>query len=119
MLLSGVFILALGVGIAIALLLGLMKGSFSDINRLRMAIPLPVLGSVTAVLSGADRRRQAMAYASFSVIAAGLLFTYASLVVVESLSGSLAVEAMVIAERLHLTFVFETLKDLIARLNLT
>jgi polysaccharide chain length determinant protein (PEP-CTERM system associated) len=119
MLLSGVFAVSLGIGVAIGLLLGLMKGSFHSTHRMRMSIPLPVLGSVSAVLSGADRRRQAMAYASFAVIGSGLLFTYASLIIVESLSGNLAIEAMVIAERLHLTFVFDMLKDVIAKLNLT
>lgn len=118
-LLSGVFIASLGIGAAIALVLGMLKGSFPTTTRLRAVVPFPVLGSVSAVMSAADRRRHVFALTSFSAITVGLITTYAGLVVVESLSGDLALEAMAIADRLHMTFVFELLKGVIKSLNLT
>jgi len=117
-LLTGVLVGALGAGIGLAFLLGQLRGSFPDVNRLRGAFPLPILGGVSMVLSPADRRRHALALASFGVVMAGLLTTYGGLVAVETLSGRMVAQVMAIADRLHLTFMFEFLRGLLQRANL-
>ncbi len=117
MLLAGVFGASIGAGIVLALLLGLIKSSFPDTMRLRGVFPMPVFGSVTMVLSVADRRRQAFAFASFTVVLVGLVGTFASLIMVETLGGAFAAKAMQIAETLHITFVFDMLKTVVQRLN--
>ncbi|MEX2649903.1 MAG: XrtA system polysaccharide chain length determinant [Alphaproteobacteria bacterium] len=117
LLLAGVFGASIGAGVAFALLLGLIRSSFPDTMRLRGVFPMPVFGSVTLVLSVADRRRQAFAFASFTVVLVGLVGTFASLIMVETLGGAFAAKAMQIAETLHVTFVFDMLKTVVQRLN--
>ena len=119
LMLGGVFGGALGAGVGLAVLLGMLKGSFADTTRLRAAFPMPILGSVSAVLSVADRRRHAFALAVYGVVAIGLFSTFGGLLLLETLGGALAEHSMRIAEKLHVTFVFDLLKAVVQRLNLS
>lgn len=117
--LGSVFGGALGGGAALALLLGLLRGSFADTNRLRSAFPMPILGSVSAVMSIADRRRHVFALAVYGLVALGLFSTFGGLMLIETLGGELVQHTMALAEALHITFVFDLLKAVVQRLNLT
>jgi protein tyrosine kinase modulator len=117
-LLSGVLVGSLAAGIGLAFLLGQLRGSFPSVTKLRDAFPLPILGGVSMVLSPADRRRHALALASFGVVLAGLLTTFGGLIAVETLSGAMVTRVMEFADRLHLTFIFEFLRGLLQRANL-
>lgn len=117
--LSGVFVASIGAGTMLSLLVGMLKGSFPDTMKLRSAFPMPILGSVSAVLSVADRRRHVFTMAAFTVVAMGLASTFGSLMMVETLGGALAQQAMQVADALNVTFVFDLLKSIVQRLNIT
>ena len=81
-------VVGLGAGISFAFLRSQIHDTFSNVRRLRAAIALPVLGSVTALMSSADRRRQALEASSFALVCLGLLGAYGGLVTVEMLTNS-------------------------------
>ncbi|MFO1056650.1 MAG: XrtA system polysaccharide chain length determinant [Dongiaceae bacterium] len=76
MLLTGVLVAAIGAGLALALLLAKLDESFATLRALRDAVAVPVLGSVSAVLSPAERRRATIATAGFLAGLGCLLLAY-------------------------------------------
>ncbi len=84
--LSMVLVAAIGGGIAFAYALSQIDDSITNLWRLRESFALPVLGSVSAMMSAAQRRRQALELSSFAMIVIGLLTAYGGLLAVEFLS---------------------------------
>jgi polysaccharide chain length determinant protein (PEP-CTERM system associated) len=74
---SVVFAVGLIGGIAIALLLSLLRPVFSDRRQLGVAMGLPVLGSVNLVLKKEQKLKRRVGRIGFAVASIGLLVTFA------------------------------------------
>jgi polysaccharide chain length determinant protein (PEP-CTERM system associated) len=82
LLMSGVLLGALAAGFAVAFLVSQIDDSFISISRLRRTVALPVLGSVSRVLSPGDRRRRLIGTVSFASFLAALVVAYGYLAAV-------------------------------------
>jgi hypothetical protein len=78
MLVSLVLIVGLGAGAAAPILLGQFDRSFATITQLR-DLGLPVLGSVSRLTLGAERRKAAMQLAGVCASAVILVLVYGTL----------------------------------------
>jgi polysaccharide chain length determinant protein (PEP-CTERM system associated) len=82
LLFSGVFVLALGLGLGLPVLMMFLRSGFLHANQVGEAFDLPVLGSVTVVARPSDWRSGAEipvyvgACASLAVILGGLIYLY-------------------------------------------
>ncbi|MEQ8516738.1 MAG: chain length-determining protein, partial [Chromatocurvus sp.] len=77
----GVVVVALGAGIALALLLSLLKPLITDARMLANSTGLPLLGSVTLNSKDYERRSQNWRLAGFAACTLLLLFTAAGVAV--------------------------------------
>jgi polysaccharide chain length determinant protein (PEP-CTERM system associated) len=87
-----VLVAGIGAGLAFAFLLGQVNSTFQTVQRLRQTFALPVLGSVTAITSTADRLRRRREMFGFGVVTASLIVAFAGLLMIEvlGLGGLLA-----------------------------
>ncbi len=83
--LSLVLVVGVGAGVGLALLLVQIDSSIPNLMRLRENFDLPILGSVSAVFSPAQRRRQALEMAGFGLFGCGLVGAFGGLVAIELL----------------------------------
>jgi polysaccharide chain length determinant protein (PEP-CTERM system associated) len=81
-LMSAVLIGAIGAGFAAAFLISQLDDSFISMTRLRRAVAVPVLGSVSRVLSAGERRRRLFGTVSFASSLAALVVVYGYLAAV-------------------------------------
>lgn len=81
--LSIVFVFGLGAGLAFAFLLGQLDSSIRNVEQLRAAMKLPVLGSISAIRSAWDRRRRLMAGLAYGTICLALGGAYLGLLTIE------------------------------------
>jgi polysaccharide chain length determinant protein (PEP-CTERM system associated) len=84
-LLTGVLVLGLGAGVAIAFLFSQLHTTFSTVDRLRTHFSLPVLGTVSRVMSASQRKRRQIRLAMFSAVSASLFVAFAGLMAIELL----------------------------------
>lgn len=76
---SIVLVVALGVGIGFALVLSQAKPVFNSVGSITSAISYPILGTVSAISSPAQRHRRLMMVLSFFVLLLALLAIYGAL----------------------------------------
>jgi polysaccharide chain length determinant protein (PEP-CTERM system associated) len=81
MLLTAVLAAGLGAGLGVALLLAQLDETFATLRSLRDAVAQPVLGSISALRSRAERRRAAVSTLGFLLSAGCLLAAYGGVVV--------------------------------------
>ncbi|RMF12584.1 MAG: chain length-determining protein [Alphaproteobacteria bacterium] len=91
LLLTGVLLLGLGAGIAVAFLLSQLHTTFPNVQRLRDSFSLPVLGSISALVSERERRMQMRNMVAFGIGAAGLFGAYTGVILIEMLRGNILV----------------------------
>jgi polysaccharide chain length determinant protein (PEP-CTERM system associated) len=83
LLLSGVLFGGIGAGLAFAFLLAQINTSFSNVQALRNAFQLPVVGSVTAIRAPGETWRRKRELISFAMVCLGLVAAYGGLTAVE------------------------------------
>ncbi len=88
--LSGVLLVGLGAGVSVAFLLSQLHTTFNTTQRLRDAFSLPVLGSITVILTENEKRAKVKNLIAFSVGLAGLFFAYGGVVAIEVLRGTIS-----------------------------
>lgn len=79
---SAVLVGALGAGVIVAFLMAQLDDSFISLSRLKETVAIPVLGSISLVLSSRDRRRQTVSGVSFATCIALLVMTFGALALV-------------------------------------
>lgn len=89
---SVVLLAGLGAGVAFAFLLSQISTTFPSAQRLRATFALPVVGSVTAIMSSFERRRRLRELVSFGTVLAALFGAYGMLLIVEMAGGDLVVQ---------------------------
>lgn len=82
---SAVFGAALAAGIAIALLISIMRPVFGDRRQLNEALGIPVLGSINMIWTPKQRRRHRMVNLAFALGVLGLVGSFALVLTVFSL----------------------------------
>ena len=88
---SAVLAGGIGVGALFALLLSQLSGTFNSTRRLKQAFGLPVLGSISQLVTARDRRRQVIGLVGFGFSCTALLIVYSGIMaVVPRLSALLA-----------------------------
>jgi polysaccharide chain length determinant protein (PEP-CTERM system associated) len=78
---TAILIASIGAGLAVAFLLSQLNDAFITLASLREAVALPVLGSVTLILTAADRRRRLLHTVGFAASMGTLIMTYSALAV--------------------------------------
>lgn len=89
--LSGVLLMGIGAGVAVAFLLSQLHTTFTTAQRLRDTFSLPVLGSISAIDGENERRARRRNVMAFAIGTAGLFGAYAGVVLIEILRGNLLV----------------------------
>lgn len=79
---SGVLAAGIGAGVLFALVLSQLSGTFSSTRRLKQAFGLPVLGSVSQLVTARDRRRQVVGLVGFGFTCTALLIIYSGILAV-------------------------------------
>ena len=90
LLVSGVLLIGLGVGIVVAFVLSQIHTTFNTTQRLQDAFGLPVLGSVTVILTEQEKRLHVRNLIAFSVGLAGLFLAYGGVVTIEIIRGTIS-----------------------------
>jgi polysaccharide chain length determinant protein (PEP-CTERM system associated) len=89
--LSGVLLVAIGAGVAVAFLLSQLHTTFTTTQRLRDTFSLPVLGSISAIDGEKENRARRRNLLAFGIGTAGLFGAYAGVILIEILRGNLLV----------------------------
>lgn len=76
---SVVLIGALGAGIAVAFLMSQLDDTFISLGALRESVGLPVLGSISRILTPGERRMRVLRTASFAASIGALIMTYGAI----------------------------------------
>jgi hypothetical protein len=76
---SAVLFCALGAGIVVAFLMAQLDDTFFTLENLRESVTLPVLGSISRILTPLDRRLGLFRALGFATSMAGLLVTYGAI----------------------------------------
>jgi len=79
LLMSAVLFCALGAGIVVAFLMAQLDDTFFTLENLRESVTLPVLGSISRILTPLDRRLGLFRALGFATSMAGLLATYGAI----------------------------------------
>jgi polysaccharide chain length determinant protein (PEP-CTERM system associated) len=79
LLMSAVLFCALGAGIVVAFLMAQLDDTFFTLENLRESVTLPVLGSISRILTPLDRRLGLFRALGFATSMAGLLVTYGAI----------------------------------------
>ena len=90
LLVSGVLLIGLGAGIVVAFILSQIHTTFNTTQRLQDVFGLPVLGSITVILSEQEKRLHVRNLIAFSVGLAGLFLAYGGLVTIEIIRGTIS-----------------------------
>jgi polysaccharide chain length determinant protein (PEP-CTERM system associated) len=85
LLLSGVLLLGVVTGIAVAFLLSQIHSTYLTVQRLREEFALPVVGSISAVLLPEARRQRVTEAVTFAACFGGLLIAYGGVMLLDSL----------------------------------
>ena len=83
--LSIVLLAGIAGGIGFAFLLVQINATFTNVQELRQKFTLPVLGSISAIMSTRERRRQAREHTGFAFVAVSLIIAFGSLQAIETL----------------------------------
>lgn len=91
LLLTGVLIIALGAGVAVAFLMSQLHTTYSTVQRLRDAFAYPVLGSISAIVTEVDKRVRLRNLMAFAIGVVGLFGAFFGVVMIEVMRGNLYV----------------------------
>ena len=83
-----VLVAGIGAGLAFAFLLGQVNATFQTVNRLRQTFALPVLGSITAIVSPAERHRRRRELFGFGLASGSLGVAFVGLIAIEALGAT-------------------------------
>jgi polysaccharide chain length determinant protein (PEP-CTERM system associated) len=81
LLMSAVMFFALGGGLVVAFLMAQLDDTFFSVENLRDSVGLPVLGSISRILTPLDRRLRLFRTLGFAASMGGLLLTYGAIAV--------------------------------------
>jgi polysaccharide chain length determinant protein (PEP-CTERM system associated) len=81
LLMSAVMFCALGAGLVVAFLMAQLDDTFFSVENLRDSVGLPVLGSISRILTPLDRRLRLFRTLGFAASLGGLLLTYGAIAV--------------------------------------
>lgn len=90
LLLTAVLIVGLGAGFVLAVVMSQLKSTYLTANDLRAAFALPVLGSVSVIMSDRDLRQRKYAVGTFAATIFVLVMAYGVLLAIELLRAPLA-----------------------------
>jgi len=77
----------IGAGLGFGFLLSQVDETIATPNRLRERFVVPVLGTVSRIVSAADRRRRILELATFALVCFGLVGAYGGLVAIETFAA--------------------------------
>lgn len=83
-----VLIAGIGAGVAFAFLLGQVNSTFQTVSRLRQTFALPVLGSITGIVSPAEKRRRRRELLGFGLVSVSLGVAFVGLIAIEALGAT-------------------------------
>lgn len=87
LLLTAVLVLGLGAGVAVALGLALVDKTFSSVRHLRNSLDLPVVGTVSYVLTGRRKAARRLELSLLMVMVAFIVLSYGTLMFIETQIG--------------------------------
>jgi polysaccharide chain length determinant protein (PEP-CTERM system associated) len=90
LLVSGVLLAGLGAGVLAAFVLSQIHSTFNTTQRLGDVLGLPVLGSITVILSEQEKRLQHRNLIAFFVGLVGLFMAYGGVVTIEIIRGTIS-----------------------------
>ena len=79
-------------GVGFAFLLVQINSTFSNVQQMRAKFTLPILGSISAIMSIRERRRQVREISGFAFVAVSLLIAFGSLQAIENLGAKQLLE---------------------------
>ena len=79
-------------GVGFAFLLVQINTTFSNVQQMRAKFTLPILGSISAIMSTRERRRQVREISGFAFVAASLIIAFGSLQAIENLGAKQLLE---------------------------
>ena len=79
-------------GIGFAFLLVQINSTFANVQEMRAKFTLPILGSISAIMSTRERRRQVREISGFAFVALSLIIAFGSLQAIENLGAKQLLE---------------------------
>ncbi len=79
-------------GVGFAFLLVQINSTFSNVQQMRAKFTLPILGSISAIMSTRERRRQVREISGFAFVAVSLIIAFGSLQAIENLGAKQLLE---------------------------
>ncbi len=79
-------------GVGFAFLLVQINSTFANVQQMREKFTLPILGSISAIMSTRERRRQVREISGFAVVAVSLIIAFGSLQALENLGAKQLLE---------------------------
>ena len=80
---TAVLFMGVGAGAAFAFLLSQLRSTYSTVKKLRDNFSLPVLGSITAIVTEEEKKQYRRRLAVFSIFFAGLFISYGGVIAIE------------------------------------
>ncbi len=81
-------------GVGFAFLLVQINSTFSNVQQMRAKFTLPILGSISAIMSIRERRRQVREISGFAFVAVSLIIAFGSLQAIENLGAKQLLEML-------------------------
>ena len=81
-------------GVGFAFLLVQINSTFSNVQEMREKFTLPILGSISAIMSIRERRRQVREISGFAFVAVSLIIAFGSLQAIENLGAKQLLEML-------------------------
>lgn len=90
--LSIVLLAGLAGGIGFAFMLVQINATFSNVQELKAKFTLPILGSISAIMSKRERRRRTREHTGFAFVAVSLIIAFGGLQAIETLGAEQLLE---------------------------
>ncbi len=81
-------------GVGFAFLLVQINSTFANVQQMREKFTLPILGSISAIMSTRERRRQVREISGFALVAVSLFIAFGSLQAIENLGAKQLLEML-------------------------
>lgn len=79
-------------GVGFAFLLVQINSTFTNVQEMRAKFTLPILGSISAIMSTSERRRRVREISGFAFVASSLILAFGSLQAIENLGAKQLLE---------------------------